>query len=265
MGYSYRILTLRGSTLISNDFLIDPVDTATELPRRYSCPFVSEPFMIDGDLTKAVWQSAPWTEPFLDIEGDVRPRPRFRTRAKMAWDETNFYIAAYLEEPHLSATLTNHDDIVFHDNDFEIFIDPDDDTEMYYEIEVNAFGTIFDLLLEKTYRNGGPARHEWLLPGMQHAVRLDGTINDPSDTDKGWSVEFALPWKSLAEKAGKMSCPPQNGDAWRVNFSRVQWRYRIEDGQYHKEPGAEDNWVWSPQGIIDMHLPDRWGYVEFRR
>jgi hypothetical protein len=25
----------------------------------------------------------------------------------------------------------------------------------------------------------------------------------------------------------------------------------------------EDNWVWSPQGLINMHVPDRWGYVRF--
>jgi hypothetical protein len=100
---------------------------------------------------------------------------------------------------------------------------------------------------------------------MLHAVHLDGTLNDPTDTDTGWSVEFALPWRSLAERAGPMACPPGDGDVWRVNFSRVQWRYAIIEGRYHKEPGPEENWVWSPQGIIDMHLPDRWGYVEFQR
>ena len=25
----------------------------------------------------------------------------------------------------------------------------------------------------------------------------------------------------------------------------------------------ENNWVWSPQGAIDMHMPERWGYVQF--
>jgi hypothetical protein len=26
----------------------------------------------------------------------------------------------------------------------------------------------------------------------------------------------------------------------------------------------EDNWVWSPQQAVKMHLPLRWGEVEFR-
>ena len=25
----------------------------------------------------------------------------------------------------------------------------------------------------------------------------------------------------------------------------------------------EDNWDWSPQGEVDMHLPSRWGWVVF--
>ena len=27
----------------------------------------------------------------------------------------------------------------------------------------------------------------------------------------------------------------------------------------------EHNWVWSPQGVINMHYPERWGYLQFSR
>src|SRR5262249_33418945 len=31
-----------------------------------------------------------------------------------------------------------------------------------------------------------------------------------------------------------------------------------------KVPGRrEHNWVWSPQGVVDMHRPERWGYLQF--
>ncbi|GAB4456467.1 MAG: hypothetical protein OHK0029_14460 [Armatimonadaceae bacterium] len=244
---------------------LDSSSSPGMFPRRYVCRRAPAPVRIDGKLDKPVWRDAPWTEFFVDIEGNKKPNPRWRTRAKMLWDDQYFYVGAYLEEPHLVATLTEHDAVIWHDNDFEVFIDPDGDRKMYYEWEVNALGTIFDLLLERTYKDGGPARHEWQLPGMRHAVQLYGTLNDPRDTDTGWSVEWAFPWKSLAEKAGAMACPPQDGDVWRVNFSRVQWRYRVENGKYIKEEGREDNWVWSPQGEINMHAPEKWGYVEFRR
>ena len=47
----------------------------------------------------------------------------------MLWDDTYFYVAAHLEEPHVWGTLTKHDTVIFQDNDFEIFIDPDGDNQ----------------------------------------------------------------------------------------------------------------------------------------
>ena len=168
-----------------------------------------------------------------------------------------------LEEPHVWGTLTKHDSVIFHDNDFEIFIDPDGDNHEYYEIEINALNTEWDLFLKKPYRDGGPALNEWEIPGLKTAVHVDGTLNNPADKDSSWSVEFAIPWKVLAEYAHRPA-PPRDGDQWRVNFSRVEWRHDIVDGKYRKVPNTrEDNWVWSPQGAIDMHRPERWGYVQF--
>ena len=60
--------------------------------------------------------------------------------------------------------------------------------------------------------------------------------------------------------------PPEPGTVWRVNFSRVQWKLDVVDGRYEKAPDTpEDNWVWSPQGVINMHQPEHWGYVRFVR
>jgi hypothetical protein len=200
--------------------------------------------------------------------------------------------------------LTQHDQIVFHDNDFEVFIDPDGDRWQYYEIEVNALQTIFDLFLHKTYREGGPAIHGWDCAGLGVETRVFGTLNDPSQMDSGWQVQLSIPWKSLqppaapelatlpdlgdSARAGRF---PQPGDMWRINFSRVQWRHNFEhldtrgaragmptdaeraeiiaragSAAYRKAPKLpEDNWVWSPQWAIDMHLPQFWGRVSFFR
>lgn len=232
-------------------------------PQGYVCLRAPGAATIDGRLDKPFWRHAPWTEPFVDIEGPTKPAPRFRTRAKMLWDEQFFYIGAELEEPHVWATLTEHDSVIFQDNDFEVFLDPDGDNHRYYEIEINALGTVWDLLLARPYRNGGPAINAWEIPGLKSAVHIDGTLNDPRDEDRGWSVEMALPWKVLAECAGRPA-PPKDGERWRVNFSRVQWRHTVVDGRYGKVLGLkEDNWVWSPQWAIDMHRPEHWGYVQF--
>jgi len=238
-------------------------DPLPQAPRGYVCNYTRSPIQIDGRLDDEAWKAAGWTDAFVDIEGDIRPRPRFQTRAKMAWDDNYFYVAASLEEPHVWGTLKEHDSIIFHDNDFEIFIDPDADNQEYYEIEINALGTEWDLFLKKAYRDGGPAVNEWEIPGLKTAVHVAGSLNVPSNTDSSWSVEFAIPWKVLAEYAHR-SAPPRDGDQWRVNFSRVEWRHQIVDGKYRKVPNTrEDNWVWSPQGVVDMHRPERWGYVQF--
>jgi hypothetical protein len=240
------------------------VATADE-PKVYECQRAAGPLKIDGQMDDTAWQAAPWTDYFVDIEGDAKPLPRFKTRVKMLWDDEYFYVAAMMEEPHVWATLTKHDSVIFHDNDFEVFIDPNGDTLEYYEYEINALNTGWDLFLDKPYRHGGKARNEWEIPGLRTAIHVDGTLNDPRDQDRGWSVEIAFPWKALAEYAHKPA-PPRPGDEWRVNFSRVEWQHRIVDGKYQKVPNTkEDNWVWSPQGVVNMHIPEKWGRVRFVR
>jgi hypothetical protein len=238
-------------------------------PRAYTCYRISRAPEIDGRMEEKVWGKIPWTEEFTDIEGDVRPAPRFRTRVKMAWDDRYFYIAAQLEEPHVWARLTQRDTIIFYDNDFEIFIDPDGDTYRYYEVEINALGTVWDLCLDRPYRDGGSPLFYWDIRGMKIGVDIQGTLNDPADTDRGWTLETALPWEVLKEWAPE-GRPPRPGEYWRVNFSRVEWDTEIRDGRYVKrtdpetgKPLPEHNWVWSPQGLINMHYPEMWGFVRF--
>lgn len=240
---------------------LPPLDPG--MPRHYACQRAAGSITVDGVLDDGAWNAAPWSDTFVDIEGSLRPQPRFETRMKMLWDDRCLYVAARMVEPHVWATYDRRDMIVFHENDFEIFIDPDGDTRDYFEIEINALGTIFDLFLARTYIDGGPADHDWNCPNMRSAVSVDGTLNDPSDVDRAWSVEFALPWSAFEDEA-RMPCPPRPGDQWRINFSRVQWKTQVIEGAYRKVDGEkEDNWVWSAQGVIDMHRPQRWGFVSF--
>ena len=116
-------------------------------PRRYVAYRAPSRLNVDGKLDEPGWASAPWSDPFIDIEGDSRPRPRFRTRAKMLWDDEYFYVGADLVEPDVWSTLTERDSVIFQDNDFEVFIDPNGDSHEYYELEINALGTTWDLLL----------------------------------------------------------------------------------------------------------------------
>jgi hypothetical protein len=164
--------------------------------------------------------------------------------------------------------LTNQDDIIFRDHDVEVFIDPDGDTYRYIEIEINALGTVMGLFMDKPYKKGGVADLTWNATGIQKAVGIRGTLNEPGDTDSGWIVEMAIPFDLIVQATGVSK--PEQGSEWRINFSRVEWLMEKDAKGYRKKTGPEgkplpeQNWVWSPQGLIDMHVPERWGVIRFR-
>jgi hypothetical protein len=234
-------------------------------PKSYVCIHADGPVRIDGRMDEPEWRSATWTDDFVDIEGDRKPTPRFRTRVKMLWNDEYFIIGAEISEPHIWATLTKRDTVIFYDNDFEVFIDPNGDNHEYYEFEMNALNTVWDLFLPKPYRDQGSPVDRWNIEGLKTAVSIHGLLNDSRDIDTGWTAEIAMPWKSLAVHA-HTPAPPVEGDQWRVNFSRVEWTTELKHGRYLKVQGRpEDNWVWSPQWVVDMHWPELWGYVQFTR
>ncbi len=73
------------------------------------------------------------------------------------------------------------------------------------------------------------------LPGLEWGVHVDGTLNDSSDRDRGWTVELAIPWQSLQilAQADGRALPPEEGDVWRIDFSRFN--------QYRQAPPYEDS------------------------
>ncbi len=237
---------------------------AADAPKSYDGLYSPSYMTVDGKLDEDAWNLVPWSNPFVDIEGSKKPAPKFLTRVKMLWDDRALYIAAELQEPQVWANVTHRDSVIFHDNDFEVFLDPDGDNHKYAELELNALNTQWDLLLSKPYRDNGQPLNCWNIEGLETAVRVIGTVNNPADTDSGWVVEIALPWRGL-EMTMDRHRPPQPGEYWRINFSRVEWDTQVIDGKYVKVPDKpEFNWVWSPQGAVDMHRPEMWGVVTFR-
>ena len=260
------------------------------LPVRYLARRVGEPIVIDGDLSKPVWTAAEQSGRFVDMV-DGGPA-LYDTRMAALWDDDFLYVAMWAQEPFLAATQTERDSIVFVDNDLEVFVDGGD---AYYEFEVNALGTVYEVLFVwkdaligggrfdradldirspraltfagdydrsgQTFWNGShPRGPRWAfldfdLPGMQVAVKADGTINDHRDVDRGWTVELALPWQALCWMADRPAV--SIGDQWRVFFGRFQ-RLVASGVEVQPHPAS----VLSPHGTYDTHLPDRFPIVE---
>jgi hypothetical protein len=252
---------------------------------RYTCHRTSGPLRIDGRLDEPDWQSAPVSDPFVDIV--TGRKAWFETRVRILWDDECLYFGFTAEETDVWATLTERDSKIWEDNDLEIFIAGEN---AYYEFEINALNTIYEVfwIWKDMYYPGSPYntpewqpegrrimtldgvgghRHprgerygflDWDYPGLRHAVHIDGTLNSCTGTDRGWSAEIALPWKGLAWLADGRSLPPKDGDIWRIDCSRFQ---QIGLRGERLDTGA--GWTWNRHGHYDSHIPETFTYVQF--
>ena len=134
------------------------------------------------------------------------------------------------------------------DDAVEIFINPDPKQEaLYYGFEMNARGVLYDYL---NY-NSRTLFKRWDATGVKIATSLRGTLNNRTDTDKGWSLEAAIPWANFEELSRR---PPVAGTVWKANFNR--W-----DGV---QPNRRMS-IWSdPQNAESWpHVPSRFGELAF--
>jgi hypothetical protein len=249
-----------------NPVLLVDVSKDIVFPKHYIVAKTQAPITIDGNANEPIWDSALYTDNFIDIEGIKTPK--YDTKVKMLWDDNYLYVYSELKEPHIWGDIKQRDAIIYYNNDFEIFIDPSGNGTGYGEIEINALNTVWDLYLDKPYRIGGNANFDWNLNQLKTNVKIQGTLNNPKDIDSLWSVEMAIPLKPFIRLKNNPKNLPKEGEQWRLNFSRVQWDHDITNGNYSRKKKdnkylREYNWVWSNQKVINMHEPEKWGYLQF--
>ena len=107
MKFSLMMIFLNISYLFSQGFWGNewPDPKIPYNPKTYVCYKVISPIIMDGKLDDLAWESTKWTDYFVDIEGNLKPKPFYKTRVKMLWDDTYFYFAVDMEEPHVWAKL----------------------------------------------------------------------------------------------------------------------------------------------------------------
>jgi|SRR6476469_9967164 len=261
--------------------------------KHYTCNKINTTLNINGDLTKPEWVNAVKSPRFVDMT-DGGPA-FYDTHCSALWNDEYLYIAFWAEEPYVTATITERDDLIFRENDLEVFIDGGD---CYYELEVNALNTVYEVFFiwKDAYKKGGKfdvpvfdvhkgnaytfggnddrkedsfwtGRHprgiKWAfldydMDGLQTAVQIDGQLNDPAHVDKGWTLEIAIPWKSMHWLANDRPLPPAEGDTWRIFFGRFQ--KMISGGQ---EIQPHPAWSFNKHGVSDTHVPECFTYVHF--
>jgi hypothetical protein len=241
-------------------------------PRHYLCLQSPGGIVIDGHFNEPDWKKALWSETFADIRapyGSSQPLPM--TKFKLLWDDNYLYVAAILSDYNIRAKDAQRDNPESVDFDLEMYIDANADNQQYSVLKINAFNALQSLVYDRPPKDGGTAKLR-PIEGIEHAVFVDGTINKPDDRDKSWQVEMAIPL-AVPAALGGVSKNPANGDTWRVNFARVEWRGPLvlatERGNYKPEQLLRMQKLirgcWTPQGVINMHRPESWGYVQFYR
>lgn len=234
-------------------------------PKSYVLNYSNNSIKIDGNLSENEWINSQWSDYFVDIEGNIKSVPQYKTRVKMLWDENYLYISAELEEPHIWANKKPEKDIVFRDNVFKIFIDPDNNMHDDFEIQINPANQMLFLIMNKPYRDGGAPVSGWIPIGYKSAVKINGTINLSKDIDQSWTAEIALPLAAFNFNPKDL----KQNTRFRINFLRTNFDFEVKDGVYTKvldkneKPFPPHYSCWTPQGIINMHYPERWGYTIF--
>lgn len=83
-------------------------------------------------IDKDEWEHVPWSEPFVDIEGTERKPVEYPlTRFKMMYDDDHLYIGAELVESKIWGTIRKKNSTMYHENDFEVFLNPDGSRHNY--------------------------------------------------------------------------------------------------------------------------------------
>ena len=133
-----RVIENLQVSLAENSAAITPCDKF-EIP-TYTCYKTTSEIKVDGHLDESDWKSAPKSSRFRDLVSGAEMR--YDTRAAVLWDDEYLYVAYWVEEPKLQASITKRDGYIYEDNDVELFVAGKD---AYYEFEINAYGTIYEV------------------------------------------------------------------------------------------------------------------------
>jgi hypothetical protein len=240
-------------------------------------------FPIDGDLDKDVWKNVPWSQDFDDIQGVDAPSTNSSipvTKFRALYDDYFLYVIAILypstdpDRPTVATFTQRNAPIFTQDSDIEVFIDALATHHNYKEFEMNAINTVWNLMLNKPYIDGGyehsarvsndtaDSQHYYEVYQQHSATALlnHTSVNDPSGRGALWTAELAFAWSDIynGTLTNHRLYRHQRPTRIRINFSRVELQ-------------GEINWTWQPQytwdaasgkyrGVIDMHRPEAWGY-----
>ncbi len=193
-----------------------------EKARPLVVPRIDKPPVIDGKLDDEVWKQAAVFKDFYQTKPGDNIAPSKPTEAMIAYDSKTLYFAfhCYDEPDKVRATIAKRDDVLGDDN-IRVFLDTFNDQRRAYVLGWNGLG-----------------------------IQQDGIMTEGSDTDysvdivmeskgvivsDGWTVEVAIPFKSLRYEAGKEKL-------WGIHIWRTFFRFN----------GETDSWMPNSREIASL-------------
>ncbi|QQR88672.1 MAG: carbohydrate-binding family 9-like protein [Myxococcales bacterium] len=224
-----------------------PEPKTISLIPRISVPYTSSPPVIDGKIDTKEWFQAKETSFRAPLDGGP---PSFPARAFWFWDTSYLYLAFVVTDSKILSPHTTHDARLWEHDAIELQIDPSGTGKNYFEIQVAPNGHVFDTKFLSP-RNPQPfGLRNWDSNVVASAV-MHGKANDDVK-DTGYTVELALPWQSILEKA------PITKD----DIKNMPWRANIYV-MNRLNPKQQTAVAWSALHIGDFHTPARYGFVKF--
>lgn len=209
---------------------------------------ITEPPVIDGILNDPAWDNAAIAKDFVMFRpGDGDPeRANQRTQAKIIYDNSAIYIAAYMfdsEPDKIMRQLSERDNFGTADF-FGIAINTNNDGQNEYEFFVTAGATQLDAQVSPANGEDFSWSEVW--------------FSEISFDDKGWYVEMKIPYAALRFADGKDM-------TWGINmFRRIEsLREQYSWNYIDKATGRPSLYAGILTNLKDIDPPTRLSFAPF--
>lgn len=221
-----------------------------------SIPFASQSISIDG-------QTADWDKdapPILFTLKNRHAGDSNRVALRLAWDEQQLFGLADVSDRHLVKLRSGTNNPTLNLGDaIEVYLDPLNDSRGH--MDVNDYQFIMDVGGDYAIFKGDKSfiKEEYQTPkdtglatvAFDFKSTLRGSLNNETDIDQGWVLEFALPWAAFGVHA-------QRGMAFRLDFCLNDMDAQVRLEEYGEDdiiaPFSYTSW----QGDTTFGFPDRW-------
>jgi hypothetical protein len=213
----------------------------------YRCRKTRKAPAVDGTIDPKVWRLAQAAQLALNDSGKPPLQP---TEARMLYDDDFLYAAFHCVDSDAWGALPNRNDPLYLEEVVEVFLDPSGRRRCYVEIEVSPLNVIFEAYILNDPRCPPlQGLTQWTCRGLRTAVHVERETTPRGRASRYWNCEMAIPFNQLPDAP---HVPPKPGDRWRANL------YRID-----RAPRLDEHSAWSPTGVLNFHMPEKFGDLLF--